>query len=395
MVKKHILFIVENNPVQHDVRVWKEALAAKEFGYDVSVISPIHQKAPLKHEKIDGIQIYRHPMPIEAESKLSFLFEYGSAIFWEFFLAFRIYCKKPFHYIHSANPPDHIFIIAFFFKFLGVKYIFDHHDICPENYLAKFVRKDIFYFFILVMERLTIKTADIVISTNESYKKIAIKRGKKDPKSIFVVRNGPDLSKVMFMKPNDKWKKGFKYLVSYVVVIGNQEGLDDLLKTVKHIVYVKKVSNIKFLIIGTGSYWNKLVNLSKEMKIGDYVQFTGYIPYSDFYEILATSDVCVNPEHRNEFTDKSTMLKIMDYMSFGKPIVLFETTEGRVTAGDSAVYVKTNDNILFAEAITELLYDNNRKTKMGEIGKERINEILNWDIRKMNLKKAYEYLEKN
>ncbi len=396
MVKKHIIFILENNPAPLDIRVWNEAVAAKRFGYDVSIISPLHKKTPQKYEEIEGIQIYRHYIPFEADSKFAFLLEYGNAIFWELFLSIKIFFfKKRFHYIHAANPPDHVFLIAILFKIFGVKYIFDHHDICPENYVAKFERQDIFYKILKVMERLTFKTADVVISTNESYKKIAVGRGGAPDDKVFVVRNGPNLENVTFKEPNDKWKLGRKYLVSYVGVIGNQEGVDNLLEAVQYIVSEKKINDIQFAITGTGTDWENLVALSKDMGIEEYVQFTGYVPYDDFYEILASSDLCVNPEHRNLFTDSSTMLKIMDYMTFSKPIIMFETREGKVTAGESAIYLQENDNILFANTIVELLQDRDRREAMGKIGYNRIMEELQWSIQAKNLKNAYSYLEQN
>jgi len=253
-MKKHILFIVENNSVPNDIRVWNEAQAAKEFGYDVSVICPRSDKNSPKYEILEGIPIYRHYRPIEASGKLAFLIEYGNAIFWEFLLSLYIFFKNPFHLIHSANPPDHVFIIAFFYKLLGVKYIFDQHDICPENYVAKFRRKDVFYKIMLLMEKLNFKTADIAITTNESYKRVAITRGGKNTEDVFVVRNGPNLSKVIFVEPNEKLKEGFDYLVAYVGVIGNQEGIDNLLRAVQYIVYQKKIHNIKFIVIGIGFF---------------------------------------------------------------------------------------------------------------------------------------------
>jgi len=393
VMKKHILFIVENQPLPSDVRVWSEIQAVKELGYDVTAISPVNERAKKKYEIIDGVEIFRHPMPVEAKTKAGFLFEYVNALFWELFLSVRIFLKKRFHIIHGANPPDHIFIVALFFKLFGTQYIFDHHDITPENYLAKFGKNTFVYKILLIMEMLTFKTADIVISTNESYKKIAINRGKKNRNKVFVVRNGPDMSKVIFMSPNERLKKGFDYLVAYLGVIGNQEGIDILLKTIHHIVYDKDIKNIGFMIIGTGPDWNNMVRLSKEMKIDKYVTFTGFIPYKNLYEILATADVCVNPEFRNEFTDKSTMIKIMDYMVFGKPIIQFETTEGKVTAGNAALYLDKNDEVEFAEAIINLLNDPEKRKEMGKIATKRIKEKLNWDIQKVNLKKAYTYLE--
>lgn len=392
-MKKHILFIVENNPYPHDIRVRNEAEAAKEFGYDVSVISPKGSNSPDAFETVNGIDVYRHFLPAEGGGKFGFLLEYATALFWELFLAAKIYLKQPFHYIHSANPPDHVFLIAIIFKLMGVKYIFDHHDISPENYVAKFGRKDIFFKALLWMEKLTFKCADISISTNESYKKVAVSRGGMKPESVFVVRNGPNMKRVQFMRPNPELKNGFDYLVSYVGVIGNQEGLDNLLYSIEYLVYEKNLENIKFIVIGKGAELENLRALSRKLKIEKYITFTGFIPYRDLYEILASSDLCVNPEHRNEFTDRSTMLKIMDYMVFGKPIVQFETTEGRFTASKAAAYVMQNDNAKFAETIVTLLNDPGRRKQMGEFGKNRIETELKWDYQKINLKRAYEYLD--
>lgn len=392
-MEKHILFIVENQPVPYDTRVWAEALDAKDSGYEVSVICPQMEKAPLKREKLNGIEIYRHYFPLEAAGKFAFLLEYSNALFWELLLSLWIFIKKPFHIIHAANPPDHIFIIALIFKVFGVKYIFDHHDITPENYLAKFGRKDMFYRSILIMEKLTFKTANVVISTNESYKKIAISRGKKHEKEVFVVRNGPRLSSIQFMEPNKNLREGFDFLIVYVGVIGNQEGIENLLNTAKYIVFEKGIKNVKFMIVGTGTSWQEMVNLTQEMGLTKYVEYTGFVPYEKFYEILATADICVNPEFRNDFTDKSTMVKILDYMTFGKPIVLYYTTEGKVTAGEASLYIYENDEIEFAKAIIDLLNDPEKREKMGEIGKRRIFEKLNWEHQRANLKKAYTHLE--
>ena len=393
-MKKHILFIVENNSVPWDVRVWAEALAAKEYGYDVSVICPVHKKAPMdKYEQREGIDIYRHPMPIEAHGAIGFFIEYFSALFWELLLSIRLFIKKPFQIIHSANPPDHVFMIAIPFKLFGVKYIFDHHDITPETYVAKFGAKNFVFKVLMWMEKATFKTADIVISTNESYKKIAITRGGKKDSDVFVVRNGPDLSRIQFPQPNPQLKNGFEYLVAYLGVINNQEGIDNLLRSVRYLIYEKNITNVKYLIIGTGPHWNEMVQLSKDMNLEKYVTFTGYIPYKDLYEILTTADICVNPEFCNEFTDKSTMIKIMDYMAFGKPIVMFETTEGKVTAGGSATYVSNNDETEFAHAIMDLLNDKTKREKMSQIARERVDTMLQWSLQKINLHNAYRYLD--
>ena len=392
--RKHVLFIVENQSVPHDVRVWSEALAVKELGYKVSAISPRNQRGRSTYESIDGISIYRHPMPLEANTKTTFVFEYLNALFWEFILSLRIYVFNPFHIIHAANPPDHVFIIALFFKLFGVKYIFDHHDIVPETYSAKFGKKGFMRQCLIIMEKLTFKTADLVISTNESYKKIATQRGGKRPEDVFVVRNGPDLSKILFQSANQSLKDGFDYLVAYLGVMNKQEGIENLLESVNYIVNSKKIRNTKFVLIGTGPEWKNLVDLAKNMGLERYVEFTGFIPYEQLYEILATADVCVNPEPRNEFTDKSTMIKIMDYMVFGKPIVMYHTREGEVTAKESAVYVKNNDACEFSDKLLALLSDSRKREAMGKIARERIKNELNWEKQKITLRAAYRQIDK-
>lgn len=394
-MKEHVLFIVENNPCPKDKRVWYEAEAVYDFGYMVSVISPKENRYTKNYEKIDNINVYRHPMPIEANSKVGFILEYLNATFWESYLCLKIFIKHPFHIIHSANPPDHVFIIALFFKLFGVKYIFDHHDITPENYVAKFDKKGIMYKILLLMEKMTFKTADIVISTNESYKKIAINRGNMKENEVFVVRNGPDLNKIKIVPPNNKLKEGFDFSVGYVGIIGKQEGIENLLAAVKYLIYTKEITNIKFIVVGSGPHLKELIRQAKEMKIEKFVHFTGFIPDSDLYEILSTSDICINPEFGNEFTDKSTMIKIMEYMFFGKPIIQFYTTEGEVTAGNSSIYIKNNSIKEFADAIVNLCSDPEKRKKMGNYGKKRISEELCWDNQAINLKSAYEYLEKN
>ena len=389
VLKKHSLFIVENNSVPHDQRPWREAQAIRELGYDVSVISPVKDRTSPKFEVINNISIYRHYRPSNANSKIKILIEYANALFWEYFLSFKIFLKKPFHYIHAANPPDHTFLIALFFKLFNVKYIYDHHDLTPEMYHSKYGRSDVFYKILLVIEKINMKIADKVISTNESYKRIAIERNKKNTSDVHVVRNGPDLTLVNHIEPDYSYKGDFEYLVAYIGSVGLQERIDVLLDAIRYIVYKKKMNNTKFVIIGSGSSLKDIVELSKSMNISQYVHFTHYVPFPQFYNILAAADICVNPEFTNKYTNYSTMVKIMDYMVVGKPIVQFETIEGKKTAEDASIYVKNNDEKKFAEAIIELLNAPEKRGAMGQIGKKRINEYLNWEKQKPNLLNVY------
>lgn len=390
--KKHILFIVENSLVPLDTRVWSEALAAKEWGYEVTVLCPKAMGCNKGFEILDGINIYRHPW-FAGETKASYVIEYITALVWEIFFCIRIYLAKPFHIIHGANPPDHLFLVAGLFKLFGVKYIFDHHDLAPESYVAKFKRKGILYKLLLLMEKMNFKTSDAVVSTNNSYKTVAMKRGGKNSRNIFVVRNGPRLDTIFFPPKNPKWKDGFDYLVAYVGIIGTQDQIDVLLRIIDCLVTERKVMNIKFIIIGSGSNLENIVQMAKKMKLEHYIEFTGYIPYGRLlFEILVTADVCVNPEFSNDFTDKSTMIKIMEYMTFGKPIIQFENTEGRVSAGNASIYVKDNTVQAFADHLIDLIQDSGKRKKMGKVGEQRIRDFLQWDLQKIELKKAYRFL---
>jgi len=386
---KHILFIVENNSVPFDMRVWNEARAAREFGYDVTVICPSDARKKDSRSLIDGIRILRHPQVPEGSGKASLILEYLNATFWECLLSLRVFATHPFHVIHGANPPDHVFLVAAPFKLFGVKYLFDHHDIAPENYEAKFGKKGALHRLLLLMERLTFKSSDLVISTNESYKKIAMGRGGKRSEEIFVVRNGPDIERMPETLPDPKLREGFRYLVGYVGVLGQQEGIDNLLQAVDHIVRERKRTDIKFIIVGSGPHLKSLIKQSRDLGLETYVQFTGYVPDRVLHAVLASSDVCVNPEFGNEFTDKSTMIKIMEYMMFAKPIVQFHTTEGEVSAGESAVYIRENSVPRFAAAILDLLDDPEQRAKMGAWGRRRIDERLGWARQKQQLADAY------
>ncbi len=394
-MNKHILFIVENHTVPYDRRVWSEAIAARQWGYDVSVVSPKMPQYDKSFEVIEGIDVYRYPQFFEARQKFGYFFEYINALFFQFLLSAKIMARKKFHIIHGANPPDNIFLIALIFRPFKVKYVFDHHDLCTELYKVKFGKTDSIYKLLSLTELLSLKFADTVISTNESYKQIAAAalRRNGSRKKIHVVRNGPDTNKIEIEKPERNYREGFSYLIGYVGVIAQQEGIDILLRIVSHIVRDRNIRDIKFIVIGSGPNLDEFAELSRTMGLEEYVEFTGFIPYKNLLGILGQCDIGINPEHTNAYTDKSTMMKIMDYMYVGKPIIQFESTEGYNTAKDASLYIRDNNEFEFAEQILALLQDKDRRDAMGRIGRQRIFERLNWDIQKKNLKKAYECVE--
>lgn len=391
-MNKHILHIVENCAVPLDKRVWSEALAAKEWGYDVSVICPNPNNRLKKFELLEGISIYRYPSYLEASKKHMYFFEYFNALFFQLILSWKIFLKKRFHIIHSANPPDNIFLVALMFKWFNVKYVFDHHDLCTGLYKIKFGKKDILYIILSMFESLSIRLSDIVISTNESLKQIAKLKSKKKDSDIFIVRNGPDTEKIKISKASKNYKEGFRFMVGYIGTISKQESIDNLLRIIRYIVKDRNIEYIKFMIVGSGTHLDEYISLSKALSLSKYVEFTGFVPFEELLGILQQCDIGVNPEHTNNYSDKSTMLKIMDYMFVGKPIIQFESTEGRFTAGNASLYIKNNDEIEFANKIISLLENKPEREKMGSIGTQRVRNQLNWNEQKKNLKKAYSHL---
>lgn len=390
---KRVLILVENLPSPFDRRVWQEATTLQAHGYGVSIICPTGKGYEQHYEEIDGIHIYRYDLPIEAEGAKGYAVEYSAALFHTFRLAWKVRREQGFDVVHACNPPDLLFLVGGFFKlFFGTKFLFDHHDINPELYEAKFGRRDFFWTLMVWLERMTFKTSDVSIATNESYKKIAIERGDMDPEKVFVVRSGPKLDRLKIIPPVPALKKGRTYLVGYVGVMGKQEGIDLLLQAASHIVYGLGREDIHFGLVGGGTSLEDMKALAVKLDITDYVTFTGRVPDQALLEMLNTADVCANPDIANEMNDKSTMNKIMEYMALGKAIVQFDLTEGRFSAEEASLYAAKNDPIDMAEKIVELLDNPELRIKMGEHGRRRVENELEWRYEAPKLLRAYEVL---
>lgn len=383
---KHILIIIENLPAPFDRRVWQEALTLSENGARVSIICPKMKGYDKSYEYLNGINIYRHPLR-EGRGAIGYLVEYTQALFWEFFLSWKIYLNKKFHIIHGCNPPDLIFLIAILFKPFGVKFVFDHHDINPELYISKFNKKGFYYKLMVWFERLTFKTASFSIATNESYKKIALVRGGMPPEKVQVVRSGPKLDRLKIIAPVQALKKGKKYLVGYVGVIGEQEGLDLLLESIR--IILNKRKDVHFGIVGGGTYLEDIKKACANLDLMEDVDFYGRVDDRTMLEVLNTADVCVNPDKPTAMNDLSTMNKIMEYMALKKPIVQYSLKEGRYSAQKASLYANNTDPSDFADKIIRLLDNEQMRVEMGEFGYRRVLETLSWKHESKNLISLY------
>jgi glycosyltransferase involved in cell wall biosynthesis len=389
-VKKKILIIVENMSVPADIRVWQEATALQSAGYEVTVLCPRGKDSQRGHEVLQNVHIYRHPTPPEGNSLTGHLFEYACSLLWEFVYTLWIFLSRGFQVIQGCNPPDNIFLVALPFKLLGVKYIFDHHDACPELYLSKYETPGFFYKVQVWLEKMTYRFSDVVMATNCSYRDLAVSRGGLASEDVFVVRNGPDLNLLNAVAPVSALKYGKQYLVGYVGNMSAQEGLDILLDVA---VYLKDMGrrDIHFTCVGGGPGLPLLRQMLKEKNLEDMFNFTGRVPFEDLLNVLSTADICVNPDKPCKMNDISTMIKIMEYMALAKPIVQFDLKEGKFSAQEAAVYADTKNQVpSFANKILWLIENPAERKRMGEFGRRRVEEQLGWNHSVPNLIAAYE-----
>lgn len=385
-----VCIIVENLPVPFDRRVWQEARALRDAGYRVSVISPKRGAFTRGYERLEEIEIYRHSLP-EGVGPLGYLFEYSWALAAEFLLALKVYRRTRFRILHACNPPDTIFLIALFFRLFRVRFIFDHHDLNPELFEAKFGRKSgLFYRLVCWAERMTYRTASVSIATNESYREVAIRRGAMKPERVFIVRSTPDLENVRLGEPQEELKRGKRFLVLYLGVMGPQEGVDLLIESVEFISRERGLSEIAVVLIGDGSELARLKALAAGKRLDSSVHFTGRIPDEALAAYLSTADVCVAPDPKNPMNDRSTMNKVLEYMAYGRPVVLFDLIEGRRAAGEAALYATPDDPEDFARQIMNLLDSTALREKLGDAGRRRIAHELNWKNEMQRLFAAYE-----
>lgn len=386
----HILMIVENLPVPFDRRMWQEATTLRREGYRVTVICPTGLGCSALEEEIDGIRVLRHPLPAEANGFLGYIVEYAAALYHETVLAWRVWRKDRFAVIHVANPPDLLFLVALPFKLLGAKFVFDHHDLTPELFREKFGRKGIGYWAMRIAEWCSIKLADAVISTNLSYRAIAIERAGKAPENIFVVRSSPDIGKIKPLPQDEALRAKAKIILGYVGIMGSQDGVDVLLAVLASLLR-RGVTDFHAVLIGNGPEFKRLAEIAAELGLGEHVTFTGYLSGENLHRTLHTIDIGLCPDPYNDYTRRCTMNKIMEYMAFSKPLVQFDLDEGRFSAQEAALYARPGDLEHFADQIVTLMNDPELRARMGIRGRERVERDLNWEVEAPKLLAAYQH----
>lgn len=379
--QKSCVIVVENLPLPFDRRVWQEANALKEAGWAVSVICPKNDKFPESYVCINDIHIYRHPLPLEASGKIGFLLEYGSALFHELRLLIKIYRKHGFDVIQACNPPDLIFLVALPFKLFGKKFVFDHHDICPELFSVKFNKKGLLHKAMLFFEKMTYLSADMVITANDTFRNLCVSRTGKDANKVVSVYSVPDHKNMHRVEPRTDLKQGKRLLVGYIGIIGNQDGVDHLVRAIAHLKYNMGVNDIRAVIIGDGPDLHSIKALAVDLKVTEDIEFAGYLSGESLMATLSAVDIGVIPDPYNEYNDKISMNKVFEYSKLGIPIVSYPLQETMRLLGDAVEVVQTNDYKGLAEAINNLR-DDTRRTEMGQKALDRAAHSFSWDTEK-------------
>jgi glycosyltransferase involved in cell wall biosynthesis len=404
-----ILMWVENHFPQ-DTRVRNEAALLTEAGYKVAVIA-LRKRGQPSREILDGVEVYRVPTLelfkktpsargnrlnlalVKLKSFLGYVVEYCYFTSACLTVSTYILVTRGFDAMHAHNPPDTLFLVALPFKLLGKKFVFDQHDLCPELYRSRYNAAEGFYTRLLrIFEWCSLKLADVTIATNESYKQIQIERADKNPCDIFVVRNGPNQMRMTPAAPSARLKAMNKSILCYIGSLNPQDGVDYLLRSLRHLLHGLKRSDFYCVIMGTGDSLRDLRDLAKKLQLNGCVELTGFVSDEELQANLAAADICVDPDPSSPLNDVSTWIKVMEYMASAKPIVSFDLKETRFSARDAAIYVKPNNEAEFAETIAQLMDKPELQKKMGAYGRHRVAEELQWAKVGENLVTAYQTL---
>ena len=365
-------------------------MALNNAGYTVSVICPKGKGYDKPRETIDGIHVFRHSLPFEAKGALGYLLEYGTALFWQLVLSFRVRKQHGIDIIQACNPPDLMFLIAAVHKQLfGTRFIFDHHDLAPELFEVKFGKTGLLHRIMLACERATFRLADASIATNETFQTIAITRGEMPEDRVFVVSSYPDLNRFRRTAPDPNVKNGFEFLVGYVGIMGNQDGVDILVRAMSILVHSRKRTDLKCVIIGDGPELANLRRLTENEGIEHFMEFTGYLSGEALLSHLSSLDLGVIPDPSNVFNDNLSMNKVFEYMALGLPFVQFDLKQSAREAGEAAMVLPASTPECLADGIETLLADPDRRRKMAAYGIQTAQRNFHWKSQIPNLLDAY------
>lgn len=390
---RRVLIVVQNLPVPFDRRVWLEATTLARTGHDVSVICPKMKGFDASRETIEGVDIHRYPLPFEAQGAAGFVAEFAWCFAMTSLLSLRVsLLGRGFDVLHACNPPETYWLLGAFWRLFGKVFLFDHHDLSPEMFAAKFGREGGALFrALLFLESMTFRVAQVVVTTNESHKAVAVGRGGKAPGDVYVVRSGPDVARFQQRDRSDRWSRGRPQLVAYLGEICRQDGVDHLVRAMKILRDDLGRRDVQCVLMGGGPHQPAIARYAEEIGVHDICTFTGRVSDEVLCEVLSSADLGIDPDPLTPWSDKSTMNKIVEYMFFGLPVVGYDLHEARVSAGEAGLFVEANSERALADGIARLLDDAPGRARMAAAGRRRVRTELAWSYSVPPLLDAYEH----
>ena len=389
--RKRVLILVENLPVPPDRRVWQEATALRDAGFSVTIICPKGKGWNKSRETIDGIDIFRHWLP-EAHGPAGYVLEYATAILSQTWLAWRVFLASGFDVVQACNPPDLLFLVALQFRPFGVRFVFDHHDPAVELFKVKFPRFRRLARTLALLERTTLRLADLVIAPNEMFQTLDMAIGRKTRDRTAIVLSAPDLGPQLSLPPDPSLRRGRPFMALYVGVMGSQDGVDILLDAAAHLVRAGGRDDIQFVLAGDGPECPALRERAASLGLLDHVTFLGFVTGETLWRALRTADVGLCPDPRNDFNDRLTMNKLLEYMAFGLPSVSFDLAMSRRLVGQAGIIVESDEASAFGDAVGRLLDDEERRRRLGAAARSRFASDFAWQRQADALVVAYERL---
>jgi glycosyltransferase involved in cell wall biosynthesis len=392
LTTRKVLMVIENRPAADDSRAWAEAIALREQGFEVSMISP-ERESHNHHQAyicLEGIHVYSYHLPNSTSKRLAYFFEYSLSMLKTWWLSLRVLRKHGFAVIHAANPPDTFFFIGWFYFLLGKRFIFDQHDLSPELFQVKFGRSSgLLRRLLLWLEKRSYQIASLVLTTNDSQRRVAITRGGCDPAKVFAVRNGPKLERLYRVPSEPELRRGRAHLLVYLGAMEVQDGIDYALRAMYELVYTLGRQDVLLALLGDGGCLPSLKALAHELCINNYVYFTGWVGDQEIRRYLSTADIGLCPDPLNGLNEHCTTVKSMEYMAMGLPIVAFDLIETRATAQETALYATPNSVQEFAQQIERLLGNTELRLMMGNHARLLIENSLSWNYEQQKLLRAY------
>ena len=389
-----VLYLIENGSYRYDHRARREVCTLRDAGCKVYVVCPAYKDEGLRETMDESVEVFRYRYPEFGKGFVGHLIEYAFSLGCMKLWMFWIFLRYGIDVIQAVNPPDLLWILIAPYKLMGKPFVFDHYDLNPELFEDKFGGSGAMWVLPIVKaaEKASIRMADHVISTNDSYRDIAINRCGKDPDKVRVVRNGPDLARFRPVEPNPDVVKLGQTIIGYLGNMNPQDGLDHFVEMARILRQDKGRTDIGFVLVGSGDSFNDIVAHRAEYGLEDCMMLTGRIPADDVMAALSAAHICVQPDPPNRLNQVSTMNKPMEYMALGKAVVAYDLKETVVTGGDVCQYVSGDEPAGLADAVLELVDNPERREELGRLGRERVENVLAWPHQAPNLLKIYEEL---